>query len=71
MDSTVQGVAYVKLAQALNPQSVILIISGVRYSIKIVNYASKKYIRNNFRSEIIFSDAVDATFFSQIKLLSI
>ena len=30
---------------------------------KIINYASKNYVRTDFSSEKIFSDAIDASFF--------
>jgi hypothetical protein len=60
----VQGVAYYKIAEALNPQSVILIRTGTKYGIKILNYTAKKYVRTDFKSETIFSDAIDASFFA-------
>ena len=60
----VQGVAYCKIAEALNPQSVILIRTGTKYGIKILKYTSKKYVRTDFKSETIFSDAIDASFFA-------
>lgn len=60
----VQGVAYAKIAEALNPQSAILIRTGARYGIKTLKYVSKNYVRTDFKSETIFSDAVDASFFA-------
>ena len=60
----VQGVAYSKIAEALNPQSVILIRTGTKYGSKILKYTAKKYVRTDFKSETIFSDAIDASFFA-------
>ena len=58
----VQGVVYSELANAMNPQSVILLKTGTKYGIRLIKYASKNYIRTNFDSETIFSDAIDASF---------
>ena len=62
----VQGAAYANIAKALSltPQSIFLIKTGTKYSIKIIRYTSKNYIRTDFGSETIFSDAIDATFFA-------
>jgi hypothetical protein len=60
----VQGVAYVKIAEALNPRSVILIRTGEKYGSKIIQYTDKNYIRTDFKTETIFSDAIDASFFA-------
>lgn len=60
----VQGVAYAKIAEALNPQSVILLKTGVRYSSKIIQYTAKNYVRTDFKTETIFSDAINASFFA-------
>ena len=60
----IQGVAYAKIAEALNPQSAILIRTGTRYGVKIIKYTSKNCVRTDFRSETIFSDAIDASFFA-------
>lgn len=58
---TVKGVTVLKLSQLINPQDVILIKDGS----KIINYASKNYVRTYFSSEKIFSDAIDANFFAE------
>lgn len=60
----VQGVVLYKIAAVLNPQSVILIRTGTKYGIKILKYTAKKYVRTDFESETIFSDAIDASFFA-------
>ena len=62
----VQGVAYYKIAGALalNPRSVLFIKTVTKYSIKILKYTAKKYVRTDFKSETIFSDAIDASFFA-------
>ena len=60
----VQGFVYSELANVLNPQSVILIKTGTRYGIKLINYTSKNYVRTDFTGETIFSDAVDTSFFA-------
>jgi len=36
----------------------------VKGTSKIINYASKNYVRTNFNSQKIFSDAIDASFFA-------
>ena len=56
---TVKGVAFLKLSKLISPQGVILVKGGSR----IINYASKNYVRTDFSSEKIFSDAIDASFF--------
>lgn len=61
---SVKGLAYLKLAQGISPQGAILIKGGTTYGSRIVGYISKTYIRTDFRTEIIFSDAVDAIFFA-------
>lgn len=60
----VQGVAYAKIAQVLNPQSVILIRTGAKYGSKIIQYTAKNYARTDFKTETIFSDAINASFFA-------
>jgi hypothetical protein len=60
----VQGVVCSKIAEALNVQSAILIRTGTKYGIKILKYTAKKYVRTDFKSETIFSDAIDASFFA-------
>lgn len=64
----VQGFTYCKisevLVQNLNPQSVILIKTGTKYGLKLINYTSKNYVRTDFKSETIFSDAIDGSFFA-------
>jgi len=64
----VQGLAYCKISEVLvqniNPQSVILIKTGTKYGLKLINYTSKNYVRTDFKSETIFSDAIDASFFA-------
>lgn len=62
----VQGFVYCELAQSMSmtPQGLILIKTGTKYGIKLIKYTSKNYVRTDFRSEIIFSDAIDASFFT-------
>jgi hypothetical protein len=60
----VQGVAYAKIAEVANPQSVIFIKVGTKYGSKILQYTAKNYVRTDFKSETIFSDAIDASFFA-------
>lgn len=59
-----QGLVYTQIAEAINPQSVILLKTGTKYGIKLVNWTSKNYIRTDFKSETIFFDAIDAIFFA-------
>ena len=55
-----KSAAVLKLSQLLSPQGIIL-IKGASI---IVNYASKNYVRTDFNSEKIFSDAINASFFA-------
>ena len=57
-----QGVVYSEVANAINPQSAILIRTGAKYGIRLIKYTSKNYVRTDFSSETIFSDAIDASF---------
>ena len=60
----VQGFIYFEIANALNPQSVLLIKTGTKYGIRLIEYSSKNYVRTDFKIETIFSDAIDASFFA-------
>ena len=60
----VQGFIYSQIAQAMSPKSVLLIKKGTKYGIKVIKYTSKYYVRKDFKSESIFSDAIDASFFA-------
>lgn len=60
----VQGLVYSEIASALNPQSALLIKTGTKYGIRLIKYTSNNYVRTNFKSETIFSDAIDASFFA-------
>ena len=60
----VQGYVYSEIANAINPQSVVLIKTGTKYGIRLIKYTSKNYVRTDFKSETIFSDAIDASFFA-------
>lgn len=59
-----QGFMYSKLAQAVSPTGVVVVRASVKYGGKLIKYTSKNYIRTNFSSETIFSDAIDASFFA-------
>jgi hypothetical protein len=59
-----QGLVYSKIAEGLNPQSAILLKTGTQYGIKLIKWTSKNYVRTDFKSETIFSDAIDASFFA-------
>lgn len=58
----VQGFAYAQIAQVANVPSVFLVRTAAKSSMRMVRYVSKEYIRKDFSSEAIFSDAIDATF---------
>lgn len=60
----VQGFVFSELATAISPQNAILIRTGTKYGIRFIQYTSNKYIRTDFKSETIFSDAIDASFFA-------
>jgi len=60
----VQGFVYSEVANVINPQSVLLIKTGTKYGIRFIKYTSKNYVRTDFRSETIFSDAIDGSFFA-------
>lgn len=57
---TFQGILYCKVATAVSPKGVILLRAGTKCGMTVLRYTSKKYIRTDFRSEIILSDAIDA-----------
>jgi hypothetical protein len=60
----VQIVIFSEVAKALTPPGAVLLKASTKYSIKLINYTSKNYIRTDFRSEKVFSDAIDASFFA-------
>ena len=60
----VQGAVFSTIAEAINPQSALLIRTGTKYGIKLIKYTAKNYARADFKSETIFSDAIDASFFA-------
>ena len=60
----VQGFVYSEITNAINPQSALLIKTGTKYVIRLIKYTSKNYVRTDFKSETIFSDAIDASFFA-------
>jgi len=55
----VQGYAVYKLYNVA-PRSFVVARVSIKYGRKIVKYAVTNYKRTDFRSEIIFSDAIDA-----------
>ena len=59
-----QGVMYSKIAKLTNIRSAVLIKIFIKYLVKLIMYSSKSYVRTDFRSDTIFSDAVDASFFA-------
>jgi len=60
----VQGFVYSEVASAINPQTAILLKTGTKSCIRLIQYTSKNYVRTDFKSETIFSDAIDASFFA-------
>lgn len=60
----VQGFIFSEIANAINPQSALLIKTGTKYGIRLIKYTAKNYVRTDFKSETIFSDAIDASFFA-------
>lgn len=60
----VQGFLYSEIANAINLQSVVLIKTSTKYGIRLIKYTSKNYVRADFRSETVFSDAIDTNFFA-------
>lgn len=66
MGYAVQGFVYAGIASSMNTnlQGAYLIKTGTKYGIRLIKYASKNYVRTDFRSETVFSDAIDATFFA-------
>ncbi len=61
---TTQGILYSYIARLLNVQSIFIVRIGGNYLIKLVIYTSRNYVRTDFASETIFSDAIDASFFA-------
>ena len=47
------------LAMSLN-----LIKTGTKYGVKLIKYTSKNFVRTDFNSETILSDAIEASFFA-------
>jgi len=64
LNYAVQGFVYSEIANAINPQTALLIRSSTKYGIKLIKYIYKNYVRTYFKSETIFSDVVDASFFA-------
>lgn len=60
----VQGLVYSEIATLTSPRTLILIRTGTKYGIRLIQYTSKSYARIDFSSETIFSDAIDASFFA-------
>lgn len=59
-----QAFVYYEVAKVITPKGVILIKTGTKYGTRLIKYTSKNYIRTDFKSETIFSDAIDASFFA-------
>jgi len=57
------GVVFSEITNAINPQSALLIKTSTKYGIRLIKYTSKNHVRRNFKSETVFSDAIDASFF--------
>ena len=60
LGQALQGFVYSEIANAMNPQSAIFIRTGIKF----IKYTSKNYVRTDFKSETIFSDAIDVSFFA-------
>jgi hypothetical protein len=66
----VQGVIVSELINSVYPQSgnlirtEVLVNKGARYGLKLLNSTAQKYVRTDFKSEKIFSDFIDASFFA-------
>jgi hypothetical protein len=60
----VQFGVYCKLVEVTSPATFFLIKNGTKYGVKFMNSTAKNYIRTDFRSETIFSEAIDASFFA-------
>lgn len=61
----VQGVIYARVADVISAPrapSALLVRCGVKYGVKLVKFTCKNYVRTDFSSETIFSDAIDASF---------
>ena len=59
---TTQGIVYSYIARLLNFKSIFILRMGGKYLIQLVLYTSRNYVRTDFTSETIFSDAIDASF---------
>lgn len=61
---TSQGIVYSYIAKLINVKSIFIIRIGGKYLIQLFIYTSRNYVRTDFTSETIFSDAIDASFFA-------
>ena len=48
----------------MNPRTYILIKRATKYGVRLIKYTSKNYARIDFKTETIFSDSIDASFFA-------
>ena len=60
----VQGVILSKLLRLTNIRSGFMVKILIKWCFRLVKYISKIYVRTDFRSETIFSEAIDASFFA-------
>lgn len=52
------------ISEVASLRSFVLIKAGTKYTVKLINLTSKNYVRTDFKSEKIFSDTIDASFFA-------
>lgn len=52
------------IAELINLRTAMLVEKSLKHSGKIIQVITKHYAREDFRSETIFSDAIDASFFA-------
>ena len=60
----IQGFVYSEVTKAITPQTALLIKPCIKPSIRLIKICSTNYVRTDFKSETIFSDAIDASFFA-------
>ena len=60
----VQFFVLYEIFNVTNPKNILLIKSGTKFGIKLIKSTSKNYARTVFKSDTIFSDAIDASFFA-------
>jgi hypothetical protein len=60
----VKGIFYSRLAEVVSPQGVMAMKIGATYGLRLLEFTSANYARQDFSPQTIFNEAIDASFFS-------